>query len=96
MAARIARFCPHGHDKEAPAGSYYSFKRVKGKRVRTRHCAQCDRDRRRTTVRIVHCPGCKIVLRVMLKKFSRVKISKRSFKNATTASGITRLGRTDR
>ena len=44
MAAPRVRFCPRGHDKDAPGGSYWSHDRnYKGHLIKHRHCAECQR-----------------------------------------------------
>lgn len=37
------RFCHRGHDKDAPHGSYWSWRNYKGRRVPVRQCAWCTR-----------------------------------------------------
>lgn len=44
MARPRRRFCPHGHDKDAPGGSYNTVQyTVKGTLVFRRNCAMCDK-----------------------------------------------------
>lgn len=45
MRARV-RFCPHGHDKDAKGGSYWThIRNENGRLVQKRTCAQCTRNR---------------------------------------------------
>ena len=42
MSRPRKRFCPHGHDKDAPNGSYWRYiHTLKGTKIRARDCRKC-------------------------------------------------------
>lgn len=48
------RFCPHGHDKDAPGGSRWNRnKTLKGTQTRDRDCRVCDRKAKKEYQRLM-------------------------------------------